>query len=161
VGVEVYSGNTGDPTTVPDQVEELRGRFGLERIVLVGDRGMLTQARIDQLKEFPQLGWISALRSDGIRKLLASGVRQLSLFDRQDLAEIVSPDFPGERLVVCFNPLLHDERRPPQRLRLAGRLRQVTQNPGSSSCSHHLASATRRHRIVMRLWLHVAGVGRV
>jgi len=111
VGVEVYSGDTGDPTTVPDQVEKLRGRFGLERIVLVGDRGMLTQARIDQLKEFPQLGWISALRSDGIRKLLDSGALQLSLFDRQDLAEIVSPDFPGERLVVCFNPLLHDERR--------------------------------------------------
>jgi len=111
VAVEVYAGDTGDPATVPDQVDKLRGRFGLERIVLVGDRGMLTQARIERLKEFPQLGWISALRSDAIRKLIVQGAIQPSLFDRQDLAEIVSPDFPGERLMVCYNPLLAEERR--------------------------------------------------
>ena len=110
VGVEVYPGNTGDPTTVGDQVEKLRGRFGLERVVLVGDRGMLTQARIDDLRAYPQLGWISALRNASIRQLVAKGELQLSLFDRQDLAEITSEDFPGERLVVCFNPLLAEER---------------------------------------------------
>jgi transposase len=111
VAVEVYPGNTGDPTTVPDQVEKLRHRFGLERVVLVGDRGMLTQTQIEHLKRHPGLGWISALRSEGIRKLLDGDVLQLSLFDEQHLAEVTSPAFPGERLVACFNPLLAEERR--------------------------------------------------
>ena len=111
VGVEVYPGNTADPTTVPDQVDKLRHRFGLQRVVLVGDRGMLTQTQIDHLRAYPQLGWISALRSASIRQLVATGQLQLSLFDRQDLAEITSEDFPGERLVVCFNPLLAEQRR--------------------------------------------------
>jgi len=111
VGVDVHPGNTGDPTTVPGQVEKLRRRFGLERVVLVGDRGMLTQTQIDRLRQYPQLGWISALRSGSIRRLVDQGHLQLSLFDRQDLAEITSPDFPGERLMVCFNPLLAEQRR--------------------------------------------------
>jgi len=111
VAVEVYPGNTGDPTTVPDQVQKLREQFGLQRVVLVGDRGMLTQTQINRLKEYPQLGWISALRSESIRQLIGSGAIQLSLFDQQDLAEIAAPEFPGERLVVCFNPLLAEERR--------------------------------------------------
>lgn len=111
VGVEVYPGNTADPATLSDQVDKLRGRFALGRIVLVGDRGMLTQARINDLRAYPQLGWISALRSNSIRELVAKGDLQLSLFDRHDLAEIRSQDFPGERLVVCFNPLLAQERR--------------------------------------------------
>jgi len=111
VAVRVYPGNTGDPGTVPDQVNALRDRFGLERAVLVGDRGMLTQTQINQLKEHPGLGWISALRSASIRKLVEGEALQLSLFDQQNLAEITSPDFPGERLVACFNPLLADERR--------------------------------------------------
>jgi len=111
IGVEVYAGNTADPATVAGQVEKLRRRFGLKRAVLVGDRGMLTQARIDAIKEHPGLGWISALRNGAIRKLVNQGTIQLSLFDRQNLAEIASPDFPGERLVVCLNPLLRDERR--------------------------------------------------
>jgi hypothetical protein len=111
VSVDVYPGHTGDPTTVPDQVNKLRGRFGLERVVLVGDRGMLTQTQIDRLKTHPQLGWISALRSGAIRKLARTGAIQLSLFDEQNLAEIASPDFPGERLVVCLNPQLAQERR--------------------------------------------------
>lgn len=110
VGMEVYPGNTGDPKTVPDQVDKLRRRFGLQRMVLVGDRGMLTQTQIDHLRSYPQLGWISALRSASIRQLVAKDELQLSLFDRQDLAEITSEDFPGERLVVCFNPLLAEER---------------------------------------------------
>jgi transposase len=111
VSVQVYPGDTGDPTTVPDQVEKVQERFGLERVVLVGDRGMLTQTQINTLKTYPGIGWISALRSDGIRKLLQQGAIERSLFDQHNLAEIVSPDYPGERLVVCYNPLLADERK--------------------------------------------------
>ncbi|WP_321470929.1 IS1634 family transposase [uncultured Paludibaculum sp.] len=111
VAVDVYPGNTGDPTTVPDQVDKLRQRFGLSRVVLVGDRGMLTETQIGQLKQHPGLGWISALRGPAIRELVDGGSLQLSLFDETNLAEINSPVYPGERLVACFNPLLADERR--------------------------------------------------
>ena len=111
VAVEVYPGNTGDPSTVPDQIEKLRKRFGLCRVVLVGDRGMLTQTQIDRLKDYPGLGWISALRSQAIRKLVNSGSVQMSLFDERNLAEIHSPEFSDERLVACYNPLLAEERR--------------------------------------------------
>ncbi len=110
VAVSVYPGNTGDPTTVRDQVDKLRERFGLVRLVLVGDRGMLTQPQIDTLKAAPGLGWISALTSVAIRKLVTQGALQLSLFDHQHLAEITSPDFPGERLMACYNPVLAQER---------------------------------------------------
>jgi GAF domain-containing protein len=122
VAVDVYPGNTGDPTTVPDQVEKLRQRFGLSRVVLVGDRGMLTETQIGKLKQHPGLGWISALRGPAIRELVESGSLQLSLFDEMNLAEISSPDYPGERLVACFNPLLADERR-----RKRGELIQATE----------------------------------
>ena len=111
IAVEVYPGNTGDSTTVPDQLDKLRGRFGLQRVVLVGDRGMLTEPQLDKLREHPGLGWISALRSEAIRELVEQKHLQLSLFDQRDLMEIVSPDYPGERLVACYNPLLADERR--------------------------------------------------
>ena len=111
VAIDVYPGNTGDPSTVPDQVEKLRERFGLERVVLVGDRGMLTQAQIDALREHPGLGWISALRFSAIRALAEKGAFQPSLFDTQNLAEITSEDYPGERLMVCFNPLLAEDRK--------------------------------------------------
>jgi transposase len=111
VAVQVYPGNTGDATTVADQVEKLRERFGLSRVVLVGDRGMLTEPQLDKLKQHPELGWISALRGPAIRELVDGGSLQLSLFDQQNLAEISSPDYPGERLVACFNPLLAEERR--------------------------------------------------
>ena len=110
VAVDVYAGNTGDPKTVPDQVRKLRDRFGLQRIVLVGDRGMLTQTQIDALRSEPGLGWISALRSSSIRKLLDEGPLERSLFDTVNLAEIRSPDFPGERLFACYNPLLAERR---------------------------------------------------
>lgn len=111
VAIDVYPGNTGDPSTVPDQVEKLRMRFGLERVVLVGDRGMLTQAQIEALREHPGLGWISALRFSAIRDLAEGGAFQLPLFDTQNLAEITSEDYPGERLMVCFNPLLAQDRK--------------------------------------------------
>ena len=111
VAAEVYRGDTGDPTTVADQVEKLRTRFGLTHVVLVGDRGMLTQPQIKTLRTYPGLGWISALRSDEIRVLVADKHLQMSLFDAQNLAEISSVDFPGERLIACLNPLLAEQRR--------------------------------------------------
>lgn len=111
VAVEVFEGNTGDPKTVASQVEKLRERFGLKRLVLVGDRGMLTAARIrEDLKPAEGIEWVTALRGPAIRKLVDGGTLQLSLFDEKDLAEIVSPDYPGERLIVCKNPLLAGER---------------------------------------------------
>jgi transposase len=110
IAVEVYPGNTGDSTTVADQVEKLRDRFQLSRVVLVGDRGMLTQPQIDKMKMHPGLGWITALTSVAIRGLLGTGSLQLSLLDETNLAEITSPDYPGERLMVCHNPLLEEER---------------------------------------------------
>lgn len=112
VAVEVFEGNTGDPKTVAVQVAKLRERFALKRVVLVGDRGMLTSARIrEDLQGAPGLDWITALRAPAIRKLVESGSLQLSLFDEKDLAEITDPSMPGERLIVCRNPMLADERR--------------------------------------------------
>jgi hypothetical protein len=110
VAVEAFPGNTADPATVEAQIEKLRDRFGLTDIVLVGDRGMLTSARIERLREIGGIGWVSCLRAPAIRGLVESGDLQLSLFDERDLAEITSPEFPGERLVVCRNPALAAER---------------------------------------------------
>src|SRR6266567_1603406 len=104
VAAEVYPGNTSDPKTVDDQAEKLRERFGLQRVVFVGDRGMLTQPQIDKLKQRPGIGWITALTSRAIRELVKQGALQLSLLDQKNLAEISSPDYPGERLMVCHNP---------------------------------------------------------
>ena len=109
VAVEVVPGDTGDPATVPAVIEKLKGRFELTDVVLVGDRGMLTEARIEGLRE-AGLGWISSLRAPAIRKLADAGTLQLGLFDERGLCEITDPAFPGERLVVCRNPLLADER---------------------------------------------------
>ena len=110
VAVEVFEGNTADPMTLSAQIDKLKERFGLSRVVLVADRGMITSARIrDELKP-AGLDWITALRAPQIRALLDTGAFQLSLFDQRDLAEITAPEFPGERLVVCKNPLLADER---------------------------------------------------
>jgi transposase len=110
VAIEVFEGNVGDPTTLPSQIAKLKERFGLTRVVLVGDRGMITEARLEQLIKPAGLDFITALRAPAIRQLVAAGALQLSLFDDRDLAEINSPDYPGERLVVCRNPLLADER---------------------------------------------------
>src|ERR1700722_6660796 len=111
VAVQVYPGNTADPKTVPDQVETLTKRFGLSRVVLVGDRGMLTQTQIDTLKKHPGLGWVSALRSGAIRRLLADGLLIKENLETERLAEITSPEFPGERLMACYNPQLAEQRR--------------------------------------------------
>ena len=111
VAVEVFAGNTGDPKTVAAQIAKLRERFALQTVVLVGDRGMLTAARIrEDVAPIEGLEWITALRGPAIRTLVTSGALQLSVFDEQDLGEITDPNYPGERLIVCKNPLLADER---------------------------------------------------
>jgi hypothetical protein len=111
VAVEVFEGNTGDPKTVSSQIRKLRERFGIENVVLIGDRGMLTEARIrEDLAGVEGFEWITALRAPAIFKLVEGGWLQLSLFDERNLAEIRSPDYPNERLVVCRNPLLAVER---------------------------------------------------
>lgn len=111
VSIEVFSGNTADPTTFTAQVNKLRQRFGIRRVVFVGDRGMITSKRIEEdLRPVEGLDWITALRNDSLRKLVQQGTIQVSLFDERDLAEVSSPDYPGERLVVCRNPLLAAER---------------------------------------------------
>ena len=112
VAVEVFDGNTGDPATVASQIQKIRERFKLKRVVVVGDRGMLTEARIrDEFKGAEGLDWISALRGPAIKKLMENKDFTMSLFDDRDMAEITSPDFPGERLMVCRNPLLAEDRR--------------------------------------------------
>ena len=110
VGIEVFEGNTADPMTLAAQVKKLKQRFQLERVVLVGDRGLITQARITEEITSAGLDWITALRAPAIKALLQSGALQLSLFDQRDMASITAPDFPGERLVVCRNPDLAAER---------------------------------------------------
>jgi hypothetical protein len=112
VAVEVFEGNTSDPSTLASQVRKLRERFGLKRLVLVGDRGLITSARIrEDLRGSEGIEWITALRAPAIRKLVEEGSLQLGLFDEKDLAEIRSAEYPGERLIVCKNPLLAEERR--------------------------------------------------
>ena len=111
VAVEVFEGNTGDPATLAAQITKIKQRFGLERVVLVGDRGMITSARIAAELKPAALDWLTALRAPAIQALAAEkGPLQLSLFDDRDLAEIASPDYPGERLIVCRNPALAAER---------------------------------------------------
>jgi transposase len=110
VAIEVFDGNTGDPTTLAPQIEKLKQRFHLDHVVLVGDRGMITEARITEDLKPAGLDWITALRAPAIKDLLNSGTLQLTLFDQRDMASITSPDFPGERLVVCRNPDLAAER---------------------------------------------------
>jgi transposase len=110
VALQVYQGNTADPVTVPDQVNKLQNEFNLKQIVLIGDRGMITQTQINTIKEHPGIGWISALRYDSIRELFHQKIIQLSLFDQQNIAEIQSDDFPGERLIACFNPFMAERR---------------------------------------------------
>ena len=110
VAIEVFAGNTGDPTTVAAQVTKVKDRFGITKVVLVGDRGMLTAARLREDVRPAKLDWITALRAPQVKALVRDGDLQLTLFDQADLAEITSPDFPGERLVACKNPFLEAER---------------------------------------------------
>jgi hypothetical protein len=110
VAVEVFAGNTADPMAFVAAVDKVRARFKLSQVVMVGDRGMITSARIEAIKTLGGLDWVTALRAPAIKKLVADGALQLGLFDQVNLAEIAHPDFPGERLVACKNPLLAAER---------------------------------------------------
>jgi len=111
VAVEVFQGNTSDSKTLGAQIKKVRQRFGIKRIVFVGDRGMITSKRIDEeMRNVDGLDWITALRADNIKKLAAQKIIEPSLFDERDLAEVSSPDYPGERLIVCRNPMLADRR---------------------------------------------------
>lgn len=110
IGVDVYPGDTADPATLMDQVVKLQQLYGLRRLVVVGDRGMVTQAQIEQLRQHAGIGWITTLRAPMIRELVEQGALQLSFFDERNLAEIRSPEYPGERLIACYNPLVAEER---------------------------------------------------
>jgi len=111
VSIQAYPGNTADPKTVPDQVDKLRESFGLSHFIIVGDRGMITQTQIETLRKTPGIGWISCLRSEAVRKLvMPSDPSDAPLFSNTDLAELTHPDFPGERLVACYNPFLAQDR---------------------------------------------------
>ena len=110
VAIQVFEGNTGDPMTLATQVEKLKQRFALDHVVLVGDRGMITQARLTEDIKAAGLDWITALRAPAIQELVKGGALQLSLFDQRDMAAITSPDFPDERLIVCRNPDLAAQR---------------------------------------------------
>jgi transposase len=141
VAVEVFEGNTGDPTTVAAQIRKLRRRFGLQQVVMVGDRGMLTSARIrEELQTEEGIRWITALRAPQIQQLVADGNLQLSLFDEKDLAEIQHPAYPGERLIACRNPVLGEERKRKREELLAATERQLQK----------IAAATQRQRRPLR-----------
>jgi transposase len=108
VAVRVFTGDTADPAAFVEAVTVVRDKFGLADLVMVGDRGMITSARIDALREHTELGWLTCLRAPAIAKLAADdGPLQMTLFDQQDLAEITHPDYPGERLIACRNPLIY------------------------------------------------------
>ncbi|MCF6239148.1 MAG: IS1634 family transposase [Candidatus Marinimicrobia bacterium] len=106
ISISVFPGNTSDPKTLMPQVEKLQADFGLKSVVLVGDRGMITQKQIDDIKELEGMEWITALKTGSIRKLMSAGAIQLTLFDERNLFELTHPDFPGEKLVACRNPEL-------------------------------------------------------
>jgi hypothetical protein len=141
VAIEVFEGNSGDPATVSTQISKLRERFGLKRVILVGDRGMLTSARIrEELADVDGMDWITALRNPAIHKLAEAGAIARSLFDERDLAEITSPDFPGERLMVCRNPLLASERARKREALLVATEKELEK----------IANAVRRHNRPLR-----------
>jgi hypothetical protein len=137
VAIEVFAGNTGDPKTLASQIHKVRVRFGLEYVIMVGDRGMITEARIrEEFKGVEGLEWITALRAPAIKKLMQAGAIQMTFFDEKDLGEITHPDYPGERLVVCRNPILAA-----QRTRKREELLQATERK-----LEKIRQATRRKR---------------
>jgi len=141
VAVEVFPGNTGDPATLGSAIHKVRERFGLRHVVFVADRGLITDARIEEeLRPVEGLGWITALRSPAIRTLVEKKALQLSLFDEQDLFEISSTDYPGERLIACRNPMLADERARKRTELLAATERELDR----------IVHATRRKRNPLR-----------
>jgi len=142
VAVEVFAGNTADPSAFIAAVNKVKDRFGLSGVVMVGDRGMITSARIAAIKDLGGLDWISALRAPDIKKLATSGVLQLSLFDEANLAEISHPDFPDERLIACKNPALA-ELRAAKRLELLAATEALLEPIKASVASGRLAGADK------------------
>jgi hypothetical protein len=140
VAVEVFKGSTGDPKTLASQVKRLKQRFGLTHVAVVGDRGMLTKARIRDDLRPAELDWVTALRGPAIRALISQGAIQPTLFDETDMAEITSPDCPGERLIACYNPFLQAERARKRGELLAGTEAELEK----------IAAATRRVRRPLR-----------
>jgi hypothetical protein len=157
VAIEVFDGNTGDPSTVPAQIDKLKARFGLSRVVLVGDRGMITNARVRQDLQPNGLDWITSLRAPQIKALVNQGELQLSLFDTRDLAEISAPDYPGERLIVCKNPLLAAERARKREdllqasegafTRIQAALRRRRKPAGAAQIGITIGAVVNRHRV--------------
>jgi transposase len=171
IAIEVFAGNTSDPKTLGAQVRKVRHRFGVQRVVFVGDRGMITSRRIDEeLRGVDGLDWITALRADTIRLLAEQGVIERSLFDERDLAEVVSPDFPDERLIVCRNPLLAAERTRKRDELLAatereleeiGKATQRTTNPlaGQAKIGLRVGRVLNRHKVGKHFELVIADSG--
>lgn len=170
VGIEVFEGNTADPMTLAAQVKKLKQRFQLERVVLVGDRGLITQARITEDITSAGLDWITALRAPAIKALLQSGALQLSLFDQRDMASITAPDFPGERLVVCRNPDLSAERTRKRAELLAATERDLARiqvavtrrrNPlrGTAEIALAVGAVINRHKIAKHFDLDISDTG--
>jgi transposase len=141
VATEVFPGDQGDPSTLGTQIEKIRNRFHIRRVIFVGDRGMITDARLEkEIKPVEGLDWITALRAPAIKRLAEQKVLQPSLFDKRDLAEIESPDFPGERLIACYNPLLGYERTQKREDLLQATERELEK----------VAQATRREKRALR-----------
>jgi transposase len=166
VAIEVFDGNTGDPSTLPAQIDKLKARFGLSRVVLVGDRGMITSARIRDDLQPNGLDWISSLRAPQIQALVNQGQLQLSLFDTRDLAEISAPDYPGERLIVCKNPLLATERARKREdllqateralTRIQASLRRRRRSAGSAQIGIMIGAVVNRHKVAKHFRLAVS-----
>ena len=158
VAIEVFEGNTGDPKTLASQIDKLKQRFLLDHVVLVGDRGMITEARLTDDVKTAGLDWITALRAPAIQQLVRGGLLQLSLFDQRDIASITSPDFPGERLIVCRNPDLAALRARKREELLAATERDLTRvqaavgrkrNPlrGSAAIALAVGAVVERHKM--------------
>ena len=158
VAIEVFEGNTGDPNTLASQIDKLKRRFLLDHVMLVGDRGMITEARLTDDVKTAGLDWITALRAPAIKQLVRGGLLQLSLFDQRDIASITSPDFPGERLIVCRNPDLAALRARKREELLAATERDLTRvqtavgrkrNPlrGSAEIALAVGAVVERHKM--------------
>jgi hypothetical protein len=151
VAIEVFEGNTADPRTLAIQIDKIKARFALKHVVMVGDRGMITQARLDAEIAPAGLDWITALRAPAIRALAESGALQMSLFDERDMAAITSPDFPGERLIVCRNsrsrPRAHPQApRPCCRDRTRSRRNRSRRLPRPQAAARHQCGDRRAMR---------------
>ena len=168
VAVSVFDGNTGDPKTLLPQVDKMRREFGLQRFVVVGDRGMITQKQVNALRDLEGIDWITALRSETIAKLVKDEALQLSLFDERNLFEITHPDFPGERLVACRNPELAARRAKTRQALLEAtveelsKVRRMTEQDrlvGQAAIGEHVAKVLNRRKVGQHVRVDVGDDG--